>query len=76
MFEEGQLYSPVTKDEHGSVTVHLGAKATRVQREGGTVSVTLEDGTVIRARTVLCNADPKRALDMLTHVPDDYRARL
>jgi phytoene dehydrogenase-like protein len=38
--------------------------------------VTLEDGTVIRARTILCNADPKRALDMLTHVPDDYRARL
>jgi phenylalanine-4-hydroxylase len=24
MFEEAQLYSPVTKDEHGSVTVHLG----------------------------------------------------
>ncbi len=39
-------------------------------------SVTLEDGTVIRARTILCNADPKRALDMLTDVPADYRARL
>lgn len=38
--------------------------------------VTLEDGTVIRARTVLCNADPKRALTMLTEIPDDYRARL
>ncbi len=38
--------------------------------------VTLEDGTVIRARTVLCNADPKRALAMLTDLPDDYRARL
>ena len=25
---------------------------------------------------MLCNADPKRALDMLTDVPDDYRARL
>jgi len=24
MFEEAQLYSPVTKDEHGGVTVHLG----------------------------------------------------
>ena len=23
MFEEGQLYSPVTEDEHGAVTVHL-----------------------------------------------------
>ncbi len=39
-------------------------------------SVTLEDGTVIRARTILCNADPKRALTMLDDVPDDYRARL
>jgi phytoene dehydrogenase-like protein len=38
--------------------------------------VTLEDGTRIRARTVLCNADPKRALDLLTHVPDAYRERL
>ena len=38
--------------------------------------VTLEDGTFIRARTVICNADPKRALDMLTDVPDDYRTRL
>ncbi|MDA0168286.1 NAD(P)/FAD-dependent oxidoreductase [Solirubrobacter taibaiensis] len=38
--------------------------------------VTLEDGTFIRARTVLCNADPKRALTMLTDIPDDYRARL
>jgi phytoene dehydrogenase-like protein len=38
--------------------------------------VTLEDGTVIRARTVLCNADPKRALDLLTEIPDDYRDRL
>jgi phytoene dehydrogenase-like protein len=38
--------------------------------------VTLEDGTFIRARTVLCNADPKRALDMLTEIPDDYRQRL
>jgi phytoene dehydrogenase-like protein len=38
--------------------------------------VTLEDGTVIRARAILCNADPKRALSMLQHVPDDYRTRL
>ena len=36
----------------------------------------LEDGTFIRARTVLCNADPKVALDLLTEVPDDYRDRL
>lgn len=38
--------------------------------------VTLEDGTVIRAHTVLCNADPKRALDLLTEIPSDYERRL
>jgi phytoene dehydrogenase-like protein len=38
--------------------------------------VRLEDGTLIRARTVVCNADPKRALDLLTEMPDDYRERL
>jgi phytoene dehydrogenase-like protein len=42
------------------------------------VGVTLESGDAIRARTVVCNADPKRALGMLANadVPDDYRARL
>jgi phytoene dehydrogenase-like protein len=41
--------------------------------------VVLEDGTRIRARTVVCNADPKVALRLLDGqdaVPDDYRARL
>jgi phytoene dehydrogenase-like protein len=40
--------------------------------------VVLEDGTTIRARTVLCNADPKVALTLLDgqDVPADYRARL
>jgi phytoene dehydrogenase-like protein len=40
--------------------------------------VVLEDGTRIRARTVLCNADPKVALRLLEgqNVPADYRARL
>ena len=38
----------------------------------------LEDGTRIRARTVLCNADPKVALRLLEgqDVPADYRQRL
>ena len=38
----------------------------------------LEDGTTIRARTVLCNADPKVALRLLDgqDVPADYRTRL
>jgi phytoene dehydrogenase-like protein len=40
--------------------------------------VRLEDGTLIRARTVLCNADPKVALRLLGghDVPADYRQRL
>jgi phytoene dehydrogenase-like protein len=40
--------------------------------------VVLEDGTRIRARTVLCNADPKVALRLLEHapIPAGYRTRL
>jgi phytoene dehydrogenase-like protein len=40
--------------------------------------VRLEDGTLIRARTVLCNADPKVALRLLDghDVPSGWRARL
>jgi phytoene dehydrogenase-like protein len=40
--------------------------------------VRLEDGRLIRARTVLCNADPKVALRLLDghDVPADWRARL
>jgi phytoene dehydrogenase-like protein len=39
--------------------------------------VELESGDRIRARRVICNADPKRALAMLgDHVPDGYRDRL
>jgi phytoene dehydrogenase-like protein len=41
--------------------------------------VRLESGDLIRATTVVCNADPKRALGMLgvsEAVPEPYRARL
>jgi phytoene dehydrogenase-like protein len=38
--------------------------------------VRLEDGTLIEARTVICNADPKRVLGMVDDMPGDYRARL
>jgi phytoene dehydrogenase-like protein len=38
--------------------------------------VRLEDGTLIEAGTILCNADPKVALNLLGEVPGDYRARL
>jgi phytoene dehydrogenase-like protein len=38
--------------------------------------VRLEDGTFIAARTVICNADPKVALQLVGDMPDDYRDRL
>jgi phytoene dehydrogenase-like protein len=40
--------------------------------------VELESGELVRARTVVCNADPKRALAMLeeAELPEDYRRRL
>jgi phytoene dehydrogenase-like protein len=38
--------------------------------------VRLEDGTFIRARTIVCNADPKVALNLLTEVPTEYEQRL
>ncbi|HKH22861.1 MAG TPA: NAD(P)/FAD-dependent oxidoreductase [Solirubrobacterales bacterium] len=40
--------------------------------------VELDSGELIRARTVVCNADPKRMLTMLpaADVPADYRERL
>jgi phytoene dehydrogenase-like protein len=40
--------------------------------------VTLEDGTTVRAETVLCNADPKRALAMLDghEIDASFRDRL
>jgi phytoene dehydrogenase-like protein len=41
--------------------------------------VRLEDGTLIRSSTILCNADPKVALRLLEgrdELPPDYRSRL
>ena len=38
--------------------------------------VRLEDGTLIEAATILCNADPKVALNLLTDVPADYAQRI
>ena len=40
--------------------------------------VTLDDGTALRAPTVICNADPKRMLGMIgdAEIDGDYRERL
>jgi phytoene dehydrogenase-like protein len=60
--------------EAGAVLA-CGVPVTQIVPEEGVV---LEDGTRIRARTVICNADPKVALTLLEgqDVPADYRARL
>src|SRR4029453_17341725 len=60
--------------EAGAVLA-CGVPVAAIEPEAGVV---LEDGTRIRARTVLCNADPKVALRLLEgqDVPADYRERL
>ncbi len=60
--------------EAGAVLA-CGVPVAAIEPEAGVV---LEDGTRIRARTVLCNADPKVALSLLEgqDVPADYRRRL
>jgi phytoene dehydrogenase-like protein len=60
--------------EAGAVLA-CGVPVAQIVPEDGVV---LEDGTSIRARTVICNADPKVALRLLEgqDVPADYRARL
>src|SRR3954468_23624306 len=58
--------------EAGAVLA-AGVPVSEIEPERG---VTLEDGTRINARTVICNADPKVALRLLTDMPADYRARL
>jgi phytoene dehydrogenase-like protein len=60
--------------EHGA-QLATGVPVARILPGEG---VELEDGTRIRARAVLCNADPKVALRLLDgqDVPGDYRERL
>ena len=60
--------------EHGAQLATGVAVAQVLPGEG----VVLEDGTTIRARAVVCNADPKVALRLLDgqDVPEDYRRRL
>jgi phytoene dehydrogenase-like protein len=62
--------------QEAGATLATGVPVATIDPQQG---VTLEDGTEIRARTVICNADPKRALTMLGSsdaVPSDYRHRL
>jgi len=59
--------------QEAGATLAAGVSVSEIVPEEG---VRLEDGTLIRARTVVCNADPKRALQMLADVPADFRTRL
>jgi len=59
--------------QEAGATLATGVPVATIEPQDG---VTLEDGTQIRARTVICNADPKRALTMLSDVPSEFRTRL
>src|SRR5262245_59280221 len=59
--------------QEAGATLAAGVPVATIDPQQG---VTLEDGTQIRAKTVICNADPKRALTMLSDVPADFRSRL
>ena len=59
--------------QEAGATLAAGVAVSEILPEEG---VRLEDGTLIRARNIVCNADPKRALQMLTDVPADFRSRL
>ena len=54
-------------------TLATGVPVARILPEEGVV---LEDGTTIGARTVICNADPKRFLSMVDEIPAGYEQRL
>jgi phytoene dehydrogenase-like protein len=54
-------------------TLAAGVAVSEIVPEEG---VRLADGTLIRARTIVCNADPKRALQMLSDVPAEFEQRL
>lgn len=59
--------------EHGTV-IATGVPVGAIDPGAG---VTLDSGEEIRARTIVCNADPTRMLGLVTDgVPADYRARL
>jgi phytoene dehydrogenase-like protein len=63
---------------HGA-QIRTGCRVERVIVEGGVArGVALAGGEVVRARVVLCNADPFRMRDLVGReaLPDDYNRRL
>jgi phytoene dehydrogenase-like protein len=59
--------------QEAGATLAAGVPVAEILPEEG---VRLEDGTLIRAKTIVCNADPKRALSMLNDVPTEFEQRL
>jgi phytoene dehydrogenase-like protein len=61
--------------QEAGATLATGVPVAEIEPETG---VRLEDGTLIRATTVVCNADPKVALRLLGDhdVPQEFRDRL
>ena len=59
--------------QEAGATLAAGVEVAEILPEEG---VRLEDGTLIRARTVVCNADPKRALTMVSDLPPEFEQRL
>jgi phytoene dehydrogenase-like protein len=59
--------------QEAGATLAAGVPVAEILPEEG---VRLEDGSLIRARTVVCNADPKRALGMLSDLPAEFEQRL
>jgi phytoene dehydrogenase-like protein len=59
--------------QEAGATLATGVPVAEILPEEG---VRLEDGTLIEATTVVCNADPKVALNLLSYVPEEFRRRL
>ena len=59
--------------QEAGATLAAGVEVAEILPEEG---VRLEDGTLIRARTVVCNADPKRALNLVSDLPTEFEQRL
>jgi phytoene dehydrogenase-like protein len=59
--------------QEAGATLATGVPVAEILPEEG---VRLEDGTKIEARTVICNADPKIARNLLSEIPDEFAARL
>jgi phytoene dehydrogenase-like protein len=59
--------------QEAGATLATGVPVGEILPEQG---VRLEDGTLIEAGTVICNADPKRLLNLVSELPAEFEQRL